>query len=342
MSRKIAPWLDIVAFWKLLKFLARVKPDVVHTHTAKAGGLGRVAAWLVGVPVIVHTYHGNVFHGYFGPLKTRFYLAIERLLAHLSTQIITVSESQRDDLCVKYHVAPPEHIVVIHNGVELERFFPPRREEARNVLAVPAEAFVAVWAGRMVPIKDMHLLALVVRQTAERHDNVQFLIVGEGTEKHKLESLLRGCGNVRLLGWTQHIEEIWFAADVAVLTSRNEGTPTTLVEAMAAGLPFVATEVGGVRDLAVSPLSELPGKIGHQAANGFLTARTPDAIVQCIQKIANNAQLKTRMGSAGHQFVWENFSVPRMVRETRQLYQALLVKSDKLAPAALSEEKASR
>src|SRR5215510_426347 len=174
MSRKISPWADAVAFWKLLKFLARVKPDIVHTHTAKAGGLGRLTAWLVGVPVIVHTYHGHVFHGYFGPLKTRVYLGIERLLAHLSTQLITVSESQREELCGKYHVS--NNIAVIHNGVELERFSSPRREETRKTLGLPADAFVAAWAGRMVPVKDMHLLAQVVRQAAGKKSNVQFLI----------------------------------------------------------------------------------------------------------------------------------------------------------------------
>ncbi|HEY6970723.1 MAG TPA: glycosyltransferase [Candidatus Angelobacter sp.] len=340
MSRKISPWADAFAFWKLLKFLARVKPDIVHTHTAKAGALGRLAAWLVGVPVIVHTYHGNVFHGYFGPLKTRFYLGIERLLAHFSTQIITVSGSQRQDLCVKYHVAPPENIVVIHNGVELERFFPPRHEEARKTLGLPQDAFVAVWAGRMVPIKDVQLLAKLIH-AAESKGNIYFLVVGEGTEKHKLESLIRVCRNVRILGWRQDIEQIWFAADVAILTSRNEGTPTTLVEAMAAGVPFVATEVGGVRDLAVPPLRELPDSLGHEAANGFLTARRPEALLHCIEQIAADCDLKKRMGAVGHEFVNVNFSLPRMVQETRLLYEDLLARSDHRAAVAVPEEHAS-
>lgn len=341
MSRKISPWGDAVAFWKLLKFLARVKPDIVHTHTAKAGGLGRLTAWLVGVPIVVHTYHGHVFHGYFGPLKTRIYLGIERLLAHLSTQLITVSESQRQELSLKYRVAPLDNIAVIHNGVELERFSARQCKEARKALGLPSDVFVAVWAGRMVPVKDVHLLARVIQQ-AEKKSNVRFLVVGDGTEKHKLESLLRGCSNVQVLGWRQDIEQIWFAADVAILTSRNEGTPTTLVEAMAARLPFVATEVGGVRDLAVPPLHQLSDGMGHEAGNGFLTARTPEAILQCIEQIANNSHLKLQMGSVGHKFVWENFSVMRMIRETKLLYHGLLAKSGKLAALPLTEKKASQ
>ena len=241
---------------------------------------------------------------------------------------------------MKYHVAPPENIVVVHNGVELERFFPPRREEARKALELAHDAFVAVWAGRMVPIKDVHLLAKLIH-AAENKVNIYFLVVGEGTEKHKLESQIRGCPNVRILGWRQDIEQVWFAADVAILTSRNEGTPTTLVEAMAAGVPFVATEVGGVRDLAVPPLRELPDSLGHEAANGFLTARRPEALLHCIEQIAGDSGLKSRMGAVGHKFVNENFSMRRMVQETKLLYEGLLARSNHPAAAALPEEHAS-
>ena len=344
MSRKISPWADAIAFWRLLQFLARIKPGIVHTHTAKAGGLGRLAAWLVGVPVIVHTYHGHVFHGYFGPLKTRIYLGIERLMGHLSTQMITVSDSQKEELCRKYHVALPEHISVIYNGVELERFSDPCRDQARTSLGLSPDSFVAVWAGRMVPVKDVHLLAQLVQLASQRQKKIHFLVVGDGTEKPKLLSSLRGYTNVHFLGWQQHIEKIWFAADVAILTSRNEGTPTNLVEAMAAKIPFVATHVGGVQDLAVVPLRELPAGMGYEAANGFLTARTPEALLHCIEKLITEPELAVRMGNMGHAFAWERFSVPEMVGKTTSLYQSLLAKSDKFASVPLrpSERKASQ
>ena len=341
MSREISFWADWLAFWTILKFLRKERPGIVHTHTAKAGALGRLAAWLAGVPIIVHTYHGNVLDGYFGVFKSKAYLSIERMLGRLSTRVIAVSESQLQDLCFKYRVVPQSKISIVQNGFELGNFSQGCREEARKQFGFAKEDFVVVWAGRLVPVKDVQLLGEVIRQAAETRSKIRFLVVGEGTDKTKLDSLIQGCRNVRLLGWRRDMEQIWSAADVALLTSRNEGTPTTLIEAMAAGRPFVSTNVGAVRDLAVSPLRELPHGIGHRAANGFLTSRTPDALLYCIEQIARDPLMANDMALAGRAFALDRFSSHRLIQEMKMLYETLVTNRCKAAPASVEQSEAS-
>jgi len=337
MSREISLWADAIAFWRILKFLRKERPDVVHTHTAKAGALGRLAAWLAGVPVIVHTYHGNVFQGYFGPIRNKIYLAVERMLGQLSTQVIAISESQQQEICMKYHVVPRRKICVIHNGFELEHFAQGSREEARRKFGLKTDDFVVVWVGRMVPVKDVQLLAQVIQRAAEKQSHIHFLVVGDGEEKKELESLVRGFTNVRLLGWRHDMEQVWSAADVALLTSRNEGTPTALIEAMAAGLPFVATHVGGVQDLAAGPLHELPNGMGFRAANGFLNSRVPEVLLDCIEQIAKEPETAKKMASVGRAFALDRFSIQRLVEEMNLLYQTLLAKRRVVKPEAVRE-----
>jgi glycosyltransferase involved in cell wall biosynthesis len=324
MSREISLVADALTFWKIYRFLRNVRPQIVHTHTAKAGGLGRLAAWFAGVPVIVHTYHGHVFHGYFSPLITRIFLSIERFLGRISTRIIAISESQWQDLALNYRIARPEKISIIHNGFDLGRFSKSNRESARASLGVGKDEFAVVWAARLVPVKDVELLAAVIKKAAESSRKFRFLIVGDGTERARFESLIAGCNNVSLLGWRTDMETIWAAADAALLTSRNEGTPTALIEAMAARVPFVATNVGAVQDVAVGPLQDLPDAKGSQAANGFLTARTPEALTSCLETLARDVTLAKQMGEEGHIFVMERFSTSRLMAELTALYHSLL------------------
>jgi glycosyltransferase involved in cell wall biosynthesis len=324
MSREISLWRDLLAFIAILRFLRRERPDIVHTHTAKAGAIGRLAAWLAGVPVIVHTYHGHIFAEYFGIVKTQAYLMIERLLGRLSTHIIAISESQQDELCSLYRIAPLERISVIRNGFELEQISKVEREKARHALALQHDEFVVVWAGRMVPVKDVELLAQVIRSAWSKKSRISFLVVGDGTERTRLETLIQGCGNARLLGWQQEMGRIWAAADLALLTSRTEGTPTTLIEAMAGGTPFVATQVGGVKDLALGPLRPLPDAMGYQAANGFLAARTVEALFYCVEQLAGDPLLAREMAATGRAFALEKFPTLRLVADMRLLYRTLL------------------
>ena len=330
MSREISVWSDLRALWKIFRLLQRERPDVVHTHTAKAGALGRLAAWFAGVPVIVHTYHGHVFQGYFSRAKTRAYLAIERVLGRITTRVVAISKSQREELCTRYRVAPPEKVTVIQNGFELTRFSSIDREEARRELGIGGQEFVLVWAGRMAPVKDVQLLGQVIRRAAASSSKLLFLVVGDGEQKPELELLTQGLESVRLLGWHRDMERIWCAADAAILTSVNEGTPTSLIEAMAARLPFVATNVGAVRDLAVEPLSALDRGMGYLAANGYLTARTSEALLHCIEELAGNRDRAKQMGRSGYAFVMERFSYDRLIQEMSLLYQELILQQPQI------------
>jgi glycosyltransferase involved in cell wall biosynthesis len=324
MSRRIAVWNDLLAFISILKYLRREQPDIVHTHTAKAGALGRVAAWLCRVPVIVHTYHGNVFSGYFSPSKSRAYLATERLLGRLSSHVIAVSGSQWEEICTKYRVVPHHKASAINNGFDLEGVDAGLREAARAELGFAASDQVVVWAGRMVPVKNVTLLGQIIRIAAQKNPVISFLVVGDGEDRPQLENLIAGCSNARLTGWQKDMKKIWAAADVALLTSRNEGTPTILIEAMAAGVPFVATNVGGVKDLAAGALSAIPNNMGYRAENGFLTEQTPEALLYGITQIVSSTSDAARMASAGQKFVLERFSSDRLLADLRLLYRVLL------------------
>jgi glycosyltransferase involved in cell wall biosynthesis len=323
MGRHISALSDLRALWKLFRFLCRERPEIVHTHTAKAGGLGRIAAWLARVPVIVHTYHGHVFHSYFSPLQTQLYLAIERALGSITTKVIAISDSQRDELCDTYRVIPREKTVVIQNGFDFAYFSSQERKDARRELGIGDDVFVFVWAARMAPVKDVDLLGQVVRKAAARSSKAFFLVVGDGEEKARLESLVQGCHNVKLLGWWRNMGQIWCAADAAILTSRNEGTPTALIEAMAAHLPFVATNVGAVKDLAVGTWLELPNGTGYKAENGFIVDRAPDAMFHCVEQLVNDRAGSKEMGAIGNAFVRTQFPADRLIAEMIQLYNEL-------------------
>jgi glycosyltransferase involved in cell wall biosynthesis len=324
MGREISYCSDLLALWRIFRFLRKQRPDVVHTHTAKAGALGRVAARMAGVPVIVHTYHGHVFHGYFSTLRTRVYLTIERALGRLSTQVIAISESQREELSFKYRVLPKEKIAVVPNGFNLAQFRPQGRDLCRKSLGLAPDQFAVIWAGRMAPVKDVLLLGEVIRKAAASASKAHFVVVGDGEERDALSNLVQGFNNVTLLGWRQDMERIWSAADAAILTSRNEGTPTALIEAMAAGLPWVATHVGAVRDLAVGVLRPMPNGFGVRAENGFLTARTADALWCGVQQLQSDPRLCKTMGSIGQAFATERFSSGRLVEELDLLYLKLM------------------
>jgi glycosyltransferase involved in cell wall biosynthesis len=251
-------------------------------------------------------------------------LAIERLLAKVTTRIVAISESQRSELSQKYGVAPLSKFVVVQNGFHFPEFSQEQRNSARRHFGFQPHEFVLVWAGRMAPVKDVRLLAEVIREAHESSSPARFLVVGDGEERPALEELIAGCDNVRLLGWQKDMSLIWQAADAAILTSRNEGTPTALIEAMAAGLPFVSTDVGGVRDLSAGECVSLPSEYGIKAGNGYMTARTADALLYAIRELTADTARTRAMGARGRQFVRERFAAGRLVDEMRDLYLELL------------------
>ncbi|MCI0622337.1 MAG: glycosyltransferase [Acidobacteria bacterium] len=323
MSRPIHFWNDVSACFRLWRIFRKERPHIVHTHTAKAGALGRLAATLAHVPVRVHTYHGTVFQGYFDPWKTRIFLSVERLLNRLTTQVVAISASQADELSRLFCVVEREKVAVIPTGYDLRHFGDPSsRKRVRGRLGIGDEETLVFWVGRLVAIKNVDLLGRVIASSADK-TQLRFLVIGDGPERTKLMDLIRGLSAVTHLGWQSDLAELWPAADVALCTSYSEGTPTALLEAMAAGKPFVATEVGGVADLAVPPLDRNPAAGITRAANGFLTRPCPEAIVHCLEMLARNAELARQMGSAGRRLAMERFSGEQLLVQMTGLYNRL-------------------
>ncbi len=254
LGREISPIGDLATIYKLWRLMRRERPDVVHTHTAKAGFVGRVAARLAGVPVVVHTFHGHVFAGYFGPTKTRLFLVLERFSARLSTAIITLSAALKRELTDGYHITQADHVEVIELGFECGDLaaLPRHQGTFRAQHGIPEGAPLVGIVGRLVPIKnhDLFLKAaqLVVRQIPDAY----FAVVGDGERRTELVGLARSldiADRVRFTGWIIDILPVYSTLDALALTSRNEGLPVSLIEALAAGVPVVSTAVGGVADL---------------------------------------------------------------------------------------------
>ena len=327
MSRPVRFFSDFASFWKIFRILCTECPDIVHTHTAKAGAVGRVAALLAGVPHVVHTYHGNVFRGYFSPAVTRIYIWIERILNHFSERIIAISESQAKELISEYRVAAASKVRVVRTGFDL----PPApdeatRNEARCQLGIAEADFVVFWAGRFVPIKNIDLLVNVIEAGRKEAPGMKFLIAGDGPERAKF-GRLKAADNFTLLGWQSDLSRYFAAADAVLLTSINEGTPAMLVEGMAARRPFVTTEVGGVGDLAAGPIIETK-KGCKQAQNGLLVSPDADAevILSCLKQLQRDPLVREAMGKAGRDFVLNRHSSERLLGDISSLYMELLKK----------------
>jgi len=279
LGRRVSPWQDGVALARLVSLLRQVRPDIVCTHTAKAGTLGRLAARMaLGRQVrTVHTFHGHVFHGYFGAFLTAGVIRTERALARRTDRILAISPAQRDDLVDVYRVAHDRQVRVVPLGLDLQRFLEVDREHACALRAdlSPDDAPVLTCVGRLAPIKNHRLLLDAAGLLAARGLRFRLVLVGGGSEEAALRAQAAALGiadRVRFLGWRRDVAEIYAASDVVVLSSHNEGTPVSLIEALAAGVRVVATDVGGVRDV----LDE--GRLGTLVAPG-----RPDLLADSLQ-----------------------------------------------------------
>ena len=253
LGRRLSPIDDLRSLVFLTRFFRHFRPHIVHTHTAKAGTIGRLAARLSAVPITVHTYHGHVFHGYFSTPMATLFLAIERRLARSTSRLVTVSEAVKRDL-ERYRVGRPGQITVLLPGVDLDRFLrsDPRRGEFRRELGVDDRRPLVGIVGRVVPIKRHEDFMAASALVAARSPDALFLVIGDGDRRKALETLTRRWGlaqRVRFMGWRHDLDRIYADLDVVVVTSANEGSPVSLIEAMAAARPVVATAVGGVQDL---------------------------------------------------------------------------------------------
>ncbi len=346
MSREIS-FKDAITIWKLYRLFKREQPDVVHTHTAKAGTVGRSAGllyrWLTPTTLIgrprhcyfVHTYHGHIFHGYYGKLKTRVFLLVEKLLARLITsRIVVVSEQQRDEIHGTFGVGRPEQFRVIPLGLDLGSFAEPekRRQIFRDELRVQdAEVLVGI-VGRLTAIKNHELfLQAVSKFKAARgigNAAVKFVIIGDGNLRESLEAATAALGlreDVIFVGSRKDPENFYAGLDVVALTSKNEGTPLTLIEAMANGIPVISTAVGGVVDL----LGERDSKAGPETHYQIcrrgvsVVPNDPDAFAAGLEPLVCDASLRKELGARGREFVGGHYSLERLLDDIRAMYREL-------------------
>lgn len=332
LVRPLSPKKDLIALWKIYRLLLREKPEIVHTHTAKAGTLGRVAAILAGTPVMVHTFHGNIFDGYFSAIKTRLFLFIERFLARFTDRIIAVSATQRLELAHKYKIAPIDKIQVVQLGIDLDAFrsVPTlehnRLESAGDEIHPRSRQVVIGWVGRFVEVKDPLLFIEFARELAKSAPQVRFVMIGDGPMRDAVESRIDAYGLrdlVSIPGWKRSMADVYRELDFLVLTSFNEGTPVAILESMASGRPFVATNVGGVPDLMCGDAQSHDGFDVH--ANGILVhTRTASALADAASVLIDHASRRARMGAAGQQFVSRRFGKERLAEELENLYMTIL------------------
>lgn len=319
LGRAIRPWSDVVAFVKLVRLLRRVRPKIVHTHTAKAGALGRLAAVFAGVPVRVHTFHGHVFRGYFSPGRSRIFIEIERLLARLTTCIIAVSPGQAEELSRRYRICARERIRVVPLGLELERFRPERNREAgeafRREIGAGRSAVVTI-VGRLEPIKNHDMFLAVAAALVREGRDVVFAVVGGGSEEARLRRVAEGLGiggRVRFLGWRTDVERVYAGSDVVVLASRNEGTPVSVIEALSSGRAVVATDAGGVREVLQD------GRLGV-----IVGVDDVAAMAAAVGDLLDHPEARERLGSAGAAVAPVRYSARRLLDEVGELYDELL------------------
>lgn len=320
LSREISPIRDALSILRLARLIRMERPRILHTHTAKAGTVGRLAALLAGdarPEVLVHTFHGHVLRGYFGPLKSGAFRLLERLLARITTRLVAVSPQVRDDL-VAFGVAPAEKFSVVRLGIELgervETDVP--GVDARARLGIGSGQFVIGWVGRMTGVKRTDDVLESLRLTRERGVDAVLLMVGDGPDREHVEERASRLGIVRhclFLGYQEDVSGWYRAFDAMILPSANEGTPVVVIEALAAGCPVVATDVGGVSDVV------------REGVDGFLVpARDTEALAERLTRLARDPELRARMGAAGRESVPARYAVERLVTDIDELYRSLL------------------
>jgi glycosyltransferase involved in cell wall biosynthesis len=313
LGREISPVDDLVALARMVQLVRELRPDVVHTHMAKAGTVGRLAAHVCGVPLIVHTYHGHVFHSYFGRARTRVFRTIERALGLLTDRVIVLGEGQRDEIA-RYGVAPARKLEPIRLGLELGQFLDAEaaRGRLRRELGLEATTPLIGIVARLVPIKAHEVFFEAARQVHQVDPSARFLVVGDGERRAKLDALVDRLGlrdSVRFLGWRRDMREVYADLDVVALTSRNEGSPVALIEAMASARPVVSTAVGGVPEVVI-----------HGVTGLTVAPSNASEVADSLLRLLRDPELAQRLALAGRRHVYPRYDSSRLVDDVRKLY----------------------
>ncbi|OIP31387.1 MAG: hypothetical protein COW04_09840 [Deltaproteobacteria bacterium CG12_big_fil_rev_8_21_14_0_65_43_10] len=317
LIRRMNPILDLRAFFRLYRIFLQEKPAIVHTHTSKAGILGRWASFFARVLIVVHTPHGHIFYGYYGKIKTKLFILVEKLTASLTDKIITLTRKERDEH-IQFNISTPDKFVVIHSGVSLEDFSKnlDNADELKKSLGIPITDSIVGTVGRLVEIKGHRYLLDAARLVLNKIANVTFLLIGDGhlmTELISYASALGIKNKVIFAGWKSDIPQLINTFDIFALPSLNEGMGRVLVEAMAMGKPIVASDIGGIPDLV------------KDGANGILfTPRDVDAMAEAIIKLLLDRELRRKMGNEGKKLAYPAYDASVMVRKIEGLYKDLL------------------
>lgn len=321
LGRRVAPLDDLRAFVNLVRVLRRERPDIVHTHMAKAGALGRIAARLLGIRVVIHTFHGNVLTGYFGRLRSGAFLAAERALARVSDAIVVLSPLQAAEIR-RLAIAAEPRLALVPLGIELRPFLEARAGALRAELNVGVDAAIIGIVARLVPVKGVDLFLAAADLVARASPAARFVVIGDGQDRPSLgrrasEGAL--AGRVTFLGWRDDLPALYADLDVVVLSSHNEGTPTSIIEAMAAARAIVATAVGGVPDL-------LPPGTGLLVPAGDVAA-----LAAAIQRLLESPQDREVLGRAARARVGTTHDAGTLVGRMTELYDSLLERATLLA-----------
>jgi glycosyltransferase involved in cell wall biosynthesis len=314
MKREIGMKGDYQSYKKLREIIGDYKPDIVHTHASKAGAIGRMAAHKLNVPLIFHTFHGHVFHSYFGTTKTKIYKNIERYLAKKTTKIIAISERQKHELSDIHAICPKEKIEVIPLGFDLNRFREhkiEKRKTFRTKWHIHDDELAIGIVGRLVPIKDHALFLSAAKWINERSTKkLKFILVGDGELREDLEKLTAHLElpNVIFTSWIKNIDEVNAGLDIMCLTSKNEGTPVSLIEAQAAGLPILSTNVGGIENIVLHHKNALLSESG-----------SIEPFAMNLLSLIENDQKRLDFGLSGDH-VFEHFHYTRLIKDMQQLY----------------------
>lgn len=319
MGRSVSWRDDWRAFRKLVKLIRLYKPDVVHTHTAKAGALGRLAAFWCRVPLRVHTFHGHVFHGYFSPMVNQLVIWTERFLGRLNHVTVAISPRQEEDLTRVFKIVPQKRCKVVRLGFELDRITSGEQGRFRASLGFGPEVRLVGILARLVPIKNHELFLEAVADWVQRYadrvqEPVKFLIIGDGELREPLTERVAALNideYVVFTGWRRDVADIYADLDLNVLVSKNEGTPVTLIEGMACGVPLVSTDVGGIRDFTDE-------RCGHVVPAEASAAQVADAMQHFLAKPREEARLSEGVRKQIH----DAFHVKRLVSDMEQLYAA--------------------
>ncbi len=310
-GRRVSLAGDLKAFFSLIKGIRNFKPHVIHTHTAKAGFLGRIASIISLQPAIrVHTFHGHLLNGYFGPFKRSLVVIAEKFLALFTHQLLAVGDKVRQDL-LSAGIGTNEKFGLMPPGLSIGVL--PDKQESRLALKLPASRLKCAFIGRVTQIKRPDRFLDVVSEIKKRGVNLDFFIAGDGElmdtcrERIKQEDL-----PVTILGWQIDIERVLSSADMVVLTSDNEGTPLSLIQAGMAGIPVVTTNVGSVPEVVLAGVT------------GIITGLDVQEIADALEKLVSDGVLRTKLGSAAQQFTLSNFGVKRLVHDHEELYMKLL------------------